>query len=84
MLRSFHYARPCRAEDPEARIRYSHRESARTRGDARVRRDSEGDAFRTVLEFYLIEKCIYEIAYEANNRPDWLDIPRGGLADLLA
>jgi maltose alpha-D-glucosyltransferase/alpha-amylase len=38
---------------------------------------------RTCLDFYLLEKCCYEIAYEANNRPDWLAIPQGGLQDLL-
>jgi maltose alpha-D-glucosyltransferase/alpha-amylase len=37
-----------------------------------------------VLDFYLIEKCVYEIGYEANNRPDWIGIPLGGLAELLA
>jgi len=39
--------------------------------------------WRTCLDFYLVEKCLYEIAYEANNRPGWLAIPRDGLGDLL-
>lgn len=92
MLRSFHYAAATvlRADDPEAAQRWytATAESflaayrAATRATAVVPQ-SEG-AFRAVLDFYLIEKCIYEIRYEANNRPDWLDIPRGGLADLLA
>ena len=36
-----------------------------------------------LLDFYLLEKSIYEIAYELDNRPDWLDIPLRGLERLL-
>jgi maltose alpha-D-glucosyltransferase / alpha-amylase len=32
-----------------------------------------------LLEFYLLEKCIYEIGYELDNRPTWLEIPIRGL-----
>jgi trehalose synthase-fused probable maltokinase len=32
-----------------------------------------------VLRAFLIEKAAYEVAYEANNRPTWLDIPIEGL-----
>jgi maltose alpha-D-glucosyltransferase / alpha-amylase len=32
-----------------------------------------------LLEFFLLEKCIYEVGYELNNRPDWLEIPLRGL-----
>jgi trehalose synthase-fused probable maltokinase len=41
------------------------------------------DTLITTLEFYLFEKCIYEVAYEANNRPAWIAIPLDGLSDLL-
>ena len=34
---------------------------------------------RVMLEFYQLEKCIYEIRYELNNRPDWVEIPLAGL-----
>jgi maltose alpha-D-glucosyltransferase/alpha-amylase len=37
-----------------------------------------------MLDFYLLEKSIYEVHYELNNRPDWLAIPLAGLAQLLA
>ncbi|MBT8491574.1 MAG: putative maltokinase, partial [Deltaproteobacteria bacterium] len=37
----------------------------------------------TLLDFYWAEKCIYELSYELDNRPDWLAIPLAGLADLL-
>ncbi|MDB4997543.1 MAG: Trehalose synthase, partial [Myxococcaceae bacterium] len=33
------------------------------------------DTLRMALDFYLFEKCIYEVAYEANNRPDWIGVP---------
>ncbi|MDQ3338297.1 MAG: maltose alpha-D-glucosyltransferase [Myxococcota bacterium] len=38
---------------------------------------------RLLLDFFLLEKCIYEIGYELNNRPDWLEIPLRGLLALL-
>ena len=36
-----------------------------------------------LLDFFLIEKAAYELAYEAANRPAWLPIPIEGLADLV-
>jgi maltose alpha-D-glucosyltransferase / alpha-amylase len=36
-----------------------------------------------LLDFYLLEKCIYEVGYELGNRPSWLSIPLGGLRSLL-
>ncbi len=36
-----------------------------------------------LLETFLIEKAVYEISYEANNRPDWLKIPIQGILQLL-
>ena len=36
-----------------------------------------------LLEFYMLEKCMYEVGYELNNRPEWIDIPLHGLLDLL-
>ena len=43
-------------------------------------RDEDFDALLTLL---LFEKALYELRYEANNRPDWLPIPLGGLQSLL-
>jgi maltose alpha-D-glucosyltransferase/alpha-amylase len=32
---------------------------------------------------YLLEKAIYELGYELNNRPSWVGIPLGGISQLL-
>jgi maltose alpha-D-glucosyltransferase/alpha-amylase len=37
-----------------------------------------------MLAFYQLEKCIYEIRYELNNRPDWVEIPLQGLRQAMA
>jgi maltose alpha-D-glucosyltransferase/alpha-amylase len=36
-----------------------------------------------LLDFYTMDKCIYEVGYELNNRPDWLPIPIHGLLELI-
>jgi maltose alpha-D-glucosyltransferase/alpha-amylase len=36
-----------------------------------------------LLDAYLLEKALYEIAYELNNRPDWVRIPIRGALELL-
>ncbi len=41
------------------------------------------EELRALLEFYLLEKAIYELGYELNNRPDWVRIPLQGIHDLL-
>ncbi len=36
-----------------------------------------------ILDFYLLDKCIWELEYELNNRPAWVGIPLHGLRALL-
>ncbi len=36
-------------------------------------------AEQSLLDLFLLEKAAYEIRYEADNRPDWIGIPLGGL-----
>jgi maltose alpha-D-glucosyltransferase/alpha-amylase len=33
------------------------------------------DGFAAMLDFYLLDKAIYELRYELNNRPEWVGIP---------
>jgi predicted trehalose synthase len=35
------------------------------------------------LDAHLLEKAIYELGYELNNRPDWIRIPLQGILDLI-
>jgi maltose alpha-D-glucosyltransferase/alpha-amylase len=44
---------------------------------------SEDDT-RTLLELHLLEKAIYELGYELNNRPTWVGIPLQGISNLLS
>jgi maltose alpha-D-glucosyltransferase/alpha-amylase len=37
-----------------------------------------------LLDLFLLQKAFYEIAYEAANRPSWLQIPMRGVLDLLS
>jgi maltose alpha-D-glucosyltransferase/alpha-amylase len=36
-----------------------------------------------LLRIFILEKAIYELGYELNNRPDWLMIPISGIKQLL-
>ena len=36
-----------------------------------------------LLSIYELEKAIYELRYELNNRPDWISIPVAGIARIL-
>ena len=98
MLRSFHYAahaaleplsdaRSQLAADAEAwahHAQHAFHEAwlATTRGA--VFRDPDPTAEHTLLDAFLLEKALYEIRYEVNNRPTWLAIPLRGVLALLA
>jgi maltose alpha-D-glucosyltransferase/alpha-amylase len=41
------------------------------------------DELNVLLNVYLFEKALYELAYELNNRPDWIRIPITGILQLL-
>jgi maltose alpha-D-glucosyltransferase/alpha-amylase len=38
---------------------------------------------RLVLQAFLLDKALYEVAYEANHRPEWLPIPVAGITEIL-
>lgn len=42
-----------------------------------------GEETTTLLNFFLLEKALYEIAYELANRPDWVEIPLAGVMSLI-
>jgi maltose alpha-D-glucosyltransferase/alpha-amylase len=44
---------------------------------------STREGVEVLLTSYLIEKALYEVIYELNNRPDWVKIPLRGVLDLL-
>jgi len=37
-----------------------------------------------LLDLHLLEKAVYELGYELNNRPSWVRIPLSGIAQLAA
>jgi len=41
------------------------------------------DEPQVLLDVFLLEKALYELSYEINNRPDWIDIPLRGIHELL-
>jgi maltose alpha-D-glucosyltransferase / alpha-amylase len=41
------------------------------------------EALSALLDAFLLEKAIYELAYELNNRPKWATIPLRGIEELL-
>ena len=90
MLRSFAYAasateimhgRPAPA-DFEDRARRTFLEHYFSTIDPALLPAGES-AIRNLLSIFELEKAIYELAYELDNRPDWLPIPVAGIARLL-
>jgi maltose alpha-D-glucosyltransferase / alpha-amylase len=41
------------------------------------------DDLQIMLEAYLLDKVVYEIGYELNNRPDWVVVPIRGIKHIL-
>jgi maltose alpha-D-glucosyltransferase / alpha-amylase len=44
---------------------------------------SDSSLLQTLLCSYLLEKALYELRYELNNRPDWVHIPLEGILQLI-
>ena len=91
MLRSFDYAAQSvvkdlySAEAPHSQIAYRAQEwvqrnrNAFLAGYAESRLEAGGEALTptelTLIDAYEADKAVYEVVYEARNRPGWLDIP---------
>jgi maltose alpha-D-glucosyltransferase/alpha-amylase len=43
---------------------------------------SSEDGFRKLLSVFLLDKTLYELAYELNNRPTWVGIPLRGILSI--
>jgi maltose alpha-D-glucosyltransferase / alpha-amylase len=41
------------------------------------------DEFKTLLNIFILEKAVYELGYEINNRPGWIGIPLQGIRSLI-
>jgi maltose alpha-D-glucosyltransferase/alpha-amylase len=41
------------------------------------------DEMRVLLNAFQMEKAVYEVGYELNNRPNWLRVPIAGIEQLL-
>ena len=44
---------------------------------------THSEDLQIMLEAYLLDKAVYEIGYELNNRPTWVVIPIRGVKDIL-
>lgn len=79
MLRSFDYVRGAHSDptSPQARAWSSAARAAFLDGYCA---GSPPDA--PVLDAYELEKAVYEVVYEARNRPNWVHIPLGAVHDL--
>ena len=90
MLRSFSYAaagvRILRGgsppEDWEERAREQFLNGYRDRVDSSLLPPGQ-QAFDQLLAVFELEKAVYELRYELNNRPDWVGIPAAGIARLV-
>ena len=55
----------------------------RTAGSASFLPRNDSD-LELLLNSFLLEKSVYELGYELNNRPDWVPIPIRGIRELIA
>jgi maltose alpha-D-glucosyltransferase / alpha-amylase len=44
---------------------------------------SDSALIRAPLEMFLLEKALYEVDYEMNNRPEWVSVPLAGVQQML-
>ena len=85
MLRSFAYAATAAELTRGADVPEDWEERARERfldsylGDGRPDAAAAGDAaIERLLAVFELEKAVYELRYELDNRPDWVGIPVAG------
>jgi maltokinase len=88
MLRSFDYAarHQLRSHADQERVHHLAREWVQRNQAAFCAGYAEAGgmdpaAHATLLRALVLDKAVYEVMYEARNRPDWLSIPLGSIAD---
>jgi trehalose synthase-fused probable maltokinase len=89
MLRSFAYAASAASvmrgvdapEGWEERARAGFLDGYRSTVDASL--VPSGTAMEKLLTVFELEKAVYELRYELNNRPDWVGIPVAGIVRML-
>jgi trehalose synthase-fused probable maltokinase len=89
MLRSFAYAASAAVvlrgadtpDDWETRAREEFLEGYRDRVDKSL--VPSGASMDKLLKVFELEKAVYELRYELNNRPDWVKIPVAGIERML-
>jgi len=91
MLRSFDYAARSTLADhmPSPGLEYRATEWAERNGDAFCDgygsvADGDPRADMPLLRAFELDKAVYEVVYEARNRPSWLNIPLSSIARLAA
>jgi maltose alpha-D-glucosyltransferase/alpha-amylase len=90
MLRSFAYAAAAGARaghdvgDWETKARAVFVEGYRNAAAAAPFVPATGEAFERAVAALELEKAAYEVVYEANHRPDWLEIPVRGFVSARA
>ncbi|MFO7923264.1 MAG: maltose alpha-D-glucosyltransferase [Bacteroidales bacterium] len=53
-----------------------------TLGETRLIPENKED-LKTMLDIFVLEKAVYELNYELNNRPDWVSIPLKGIKNIM-
>jgi maltose alpha-D-glucosyltransferase/alpha-amylase len=43
----------------------------------------DAEQLRALLDAHMLEKAVYEIGYEMNNRPDWVSVPLQGVMQIM-
>jgi len=38
---------------------------------------------QVLLDVFMLDKAVYELAYELGSRPDWVGVPLRGIVDIL-
>jgi maltose alpha-D-glucosyltransferase/alpha-amylase len=87
MLRSFSYAKWTATKsssldkwESETRRAFLSAYDAATQGSGLF---ESFDDVRGLLKLFELEKVLYELRYEFNNRPDWLQVPLAGIKAML-